>query len=169
MGYLTNTENIINSSGEYWSIVKNENNIQFSCSREMGIVGTYSDDNYINFMTKRLTETEYPRVLLSGLGVGVVPQWLCENKNSLVDVVEIDTELVNAIKSMNYLHDNINIINADINNYSTPVSYDLIYFDHWFFPNDSMYESERNNLLNLFTANKNESGVIVFPVHNEIF
>jgi len=45
----------------------------------------------------------------------------------------------------------------------------LIYFDHWFFPNDSNFPNEKNNLLNLFQANKSENGIIVFPVHNEIF
>jgi len=169
MGYLSNTQNIIDANGENWSIVKRENKIEFSCNREMGIWGSYSDDNYISFMTRRLTENQYPKVLVSGLGIGVVPQWLCENKNSLVDVVEIDTELVNSVNSMNYLHNNINIINADIYNYSTSEKYDLIYFDHWFFPNDSNFPNEKNNLLNLFQANKSENGIIVFPVHNEIF
>ena len=106
---------------------------------------------------------------MSGLGIGVVPQWLCETKNSLVDVVEIDTELINSVNSMNYLHENINIINASIYSYTTQLNYDLIYFDHWFFINENNFESEKNSLVDRFAGNKNEESVIVFPVHNEIF
>jgi len=170
MPFFTNSENIVNTTGEKFEIIKDTKDVYFSCTQESATqIGRYRSDNYVSHMTTLLTESNYANVLVSGLGLGVIPQWLCENKNSLVDVVEIDTELVNAIKSMNYLHENINIVNADINSYSTPVLYDLIYFDHWFFPGNSNYESERNNLLNLFTANKKENGVIVFPVNNEIF
>ena len=169
MGYLSNTENIVNSNGRNWSIEKIDGDIKFTCWREEGVPSSYKDSNYIDFMTRSLTKTEYPKVLMSGLGIGVVPQWLCETKNSLVDVVEIDTELINSVNSMNYLHENINTINASIYSYTTQLNYDLIYFDHWFFINENNFESEKNSLVDRFAGNKNEESVIVFPVHNEIF
>lgn len=169
MSFFENFENIVNASGEYWKIVKHETNVSFSCSRESGNEGHYYDDNYAPYMSSLLTSNSYPRALVSGLGLGVIPQWLCNNKSSLVDVIEIDNELITAINSMNYLHENINIINADINSYQTPVSYDLIYFDHWFFPDDFNYITERDALIASFTGNKTENGQIIFPVHKEIF
>lgn len=169
MSFFTNSENIVNASGQYWSIVKHETNIHFSCSRESGITGHYFDDNYVPYMSSLLTEQSYPKALVSGLGLGVIPQWLCDNKNAIVDVVEIDSELITAVTQMNYLHSNINIINHDINTYQTSIKYDLIYFDHWFFPDDSNFTSERDSLINAFSVNKSDNGVIVFPVHKEIF
>ena len=104
MPFFNNSENIVNTTGEKFEIIKDTEDVWFSCKQESTTqIGRYRSDNYVSFMTTLLTESNYANVLVSGLGLGVIPQWLCENKNSLVDVIEIDTELVNAIKSMNYL------------------------------------------------------------------
>ena len=170
MSFFTNSENITNATGEKFEIIKDDEDVWFICKQESEAQpGKYRSNNYTDYMTALLTENLYAKVLVSGLGLGVIPQWLCNNKGSSVDVIEIDNELITTVNSMNYLHQNINIINADINNYQTTSTYDLIYFDHWFFVNDTYYESERDALVNSFSSNKTENGIILFPVHKEIF
>ena len=53
--------------------------------------------------------------------------------------------------------------------YSTIKTYDLIYFDHLFYPNENGFEALRDSLVSSFTSNKNENGRIVFPVHKQFY
>ena len=41
MGYLSNTENIVNSNGRNWSIEKIDGDIKFTCWREEGVPSSY--------------------------------------------------------------------------------------------------------------------------------
>jgi len=168
MGYLDSTK-ITNFNGELFEIKKEENRIIFISKINVADCrGEYDDSNYINFMSSLLTEDQYIDVLVSGLGIGVIPQWLATEKNSNVDVIELNQELIDAVTNMSYLDQKINIIQSDIYQYNTDKKYDLIYLDHWFFP-DKEYNSQRTQLINLFTKNKKTDSNIIFPITKEIF
>jgi hypothetical protein len=113
--------------------------------------GFYAESRY-SFMVDDLT-SDYSSALVVGLGLGVIPQWLANEKGAIVDVVDQDIELINLINSYNYLSDNISIIHSDIFQYTQQKEYDLIVFDIWF-DRDNITQEVQNTLNNSFTANQ---------------
>jgi len=93
--------------------------------------GFYSEKRYLDFMINGLSG-EYKTALVFGLGLGVIPQWLANEKGAVVDVIEKDNELVQVVKILDYLSDNVNISVGDAFNYTQDKEYDLIVFDIWF-------------------------------------
>lgn len=168
MGYLDSTK-ITEFNGEFFEITKDTDKVIFTS--KLNIIdcrGEYNDLTYLSFMADLLTENQYPDVLVSGLGLGVIPQWLASEKSSRVDVIELNQELIDAISGMGYLNANVNIIQSDIYQYTTEKQYDLIYLDHWFFP-DKDYTNQRTQLINTFSGNKKTNGSVIFPIMKEIF
>lgn len=101
-------------------------------------------------MVDDLTEN-YSTALVVGLGLGVIPQWLANEKGAIVDVVDQDRELINVINSYDYLSENISIIHSDIFEYTQEKEYDLIVFDIWF-DKDNITQEIQNTLNDRFTA-----------------
>ena len=62
----------------------------------------------------------YDKVLVVGLGLGLIPYELSEvNGCSKIDVLEIDQEIIDYTISSGHLNSNINLIQGDIYNYTT--------------------------------------------------
>lgn len=93
--------------------------------------GFYSESRYLDFMIDKLSG-EYKAALVFGLGLGVIPQWLANDKGAIVDVIEKDEELVQVVNILDYLSDNVNISVGDAFDYTQDKEYDLIVFDIWF-------------------------------------
>lgn len=93
--------------------------------------GFYSESRYLDFMVDKLYG-EYKTALVFGLGLGVIPQWLANDKGATVDVIEKDEELVQVVNILDYLSDNVSISVGDVFNYKQKKQYDLIVFDIWF-------------------------------------
>ena len=93
--------------------------------------GFYSESRYLDFMVDKLSG-EYKTALVFGLGLGVIPQWLTNEKGAIVDVIEKDDELVQVVNAFNYLSDNVSVSVGDAFNYIQEKEYDLIVFDIWF-------------------------------------
>lgn len=93
--------------------------------------GFYSESRYLDFMIDKLSG-EYKTALVFGLGLGVIPQWLANDKGATVDVIEKDEELVQVVNILDYLSDNVNISVGDAFDYTQDKEYDLIVFDIWF-------------------------------------
>lgn len=93
--------------------------------------GFYSESRYLDFMVDKLSG-EYKTALVFGLGLGVIPQWLANDKGATVDVIEKDEELVQVVNILDYLSDNVSISVGDVFNYKQKKQYDLIVFDIWF-------------------------------------
>jgi len=93
--------------------------------------GFYSESRYLDFMIDKLSG-EYKTALVFGLGLGVIPQWLANDKGATVDVIEKDEELVQVVNILDYLSDNVSISVGDAFDYTQDKEYDLIVFDIWF-------------------------------------
>lgn len=167
MGYLDKT-NIEDFSGDNFTIIKEGANVRFSKKTEGQYGGSYADNNYVSVFTRLIADLDFDSVLMSGLGIGVLAQWCATDKGaSTVDVVELDSELCTAVNDMNYLSPSVNIINGDIYTYTPTKTYDLIIFDHWFFP-DKDYASQKESLNSHFLSYLNTEGVLFYAVNNEI-
>ena len=109
----------------------------------------------------------YDKVLVVGLGLGLVPQELSEvNKCSKIDVLEIDQEMIDYTISSGHLNSDINLIQGDIYNYTTIETYDLIIIDTIWYEHemtDENYELLENRLL----PNINTGGALYVPIKNK--
>ena len=109
----------------------------------------------------------YDKVLVVGLGLGLVPQELSEvNKCSKIDVLEIDQEIIDYNISSGHLNSDINLIQGDIYNYTTIETYDLIIIDTIWYEHemtDENYELLENRLL----PNINTGGALYVPIKNK--
>jgi hypothetical protein len=74
----------------------------------------------------------YGDVLLSGLGFGILPLWLCDKPEvTSVTVIEISQDIIDLFVLSNSMPDKMNIINQDILNFTTEKKYDCIFLDHY--------------------------------------
>ena len=109
----------------------------------------------------------YDKVLIAGLGFGLIPQTLSEvNSCSKIDVVEIDQEVIDYNISSGHLNSDINLIQGDIYNYTTTETYDLIIIDTIWYEHemtDENYELLENRLL----PNINTGGALYVPIKNK--
>ena len=109
----------------------------------------------------------YDKVLIAGLGFGLIPQTLSEvNSCSKIDVVEIDQEVIDYNISSGHLNSDINLIQGDIYNYTTIETYDLIIIDTIWYEHemtDENYELLENRLL----PNINTGGALYVPIKNK--
>jgi hypothetical protein len=108
---------------------------------------------------------EYDKVLIAGLGLGLISNELSQvNKCSKIDVVEISQEVIDYTISSGHLPNDINIIKSDIFEYTTIEKYDLIIIDT-IWEDEDMSEAQVDLLTSKFlNTNLNEGGVLYTPV-----
>ena len=130
------------------------------------ILGQCSDCDYL--YKGFFKDFTYDKVLIAGLGFGLIPQTLSEvNKCSKIDVVEIDQEIIDYNISSGHLNSNIGIIKSDIFDYTTTEKYDLIIIDT-IWDEDEMSEEQIDLLASKFlNTNLNEGGVLYIPLKNK--
>lgn len=89
-------------------------------------------------------------VLISGWGMGILPEWIA-NKNEVksVTVVEKNESVVKLYLKNNKINEKINIIIDDMNNFSTNDEYDCLLLDHY------QYESNDYKIENIKQVYKN--------------
>ena len=74
----------------------------------------------------------YGKILISGLGFGILPLWLANKPGvDTIHIVEISQDVVDMFLEKNLLPDNVTIEIADISNYKTKEKYDCILLDHY--------------------------------------
>ncbi len=103
----------------------------------------------------------YDKILILGLGLGLVPNYAKHIKNcSVIDVVDNNAELISYV---NYLDDSISIIEANVFSYEPTKEYDLILIDLWWDEEDVTEEiqTQLNNIYNTYLTNE---GKIIFPL-----
>ena len=106
----------------------------------------------------------YDKVLVGGLGLGLLPEYLKTVKNcSVVDVVENNNELITWTNSNKHLNENINIIESDAYSYTPDKKYDLILIDLWWDKADITQQNE-TDLKNNYNSHLESNGKIVLPV-----
>jgi|TARA_R110002153_G_scaffold140018_1_gene291006 spermidine synthase len=112
----------------------------------------------INELYKDFT---FDKILILGLGLGLLPNYAKHVKNcSVVDVVDNNSELISYV---DYLDDSINVIEADVLNYTPIKEYDLIIVDLWW--NDAdVTEELQTKIDDIYNTYLTSGGKIIFPL-----
>ena len=152
---------IQNYKGVQFEILKEDPNIYF---RYQNVQLNYP--NYLKiipFLGLDNLDLNNKNILVTGLGLGVIPQWIIENNStSTVDVIEMDQELITSISDMGHLSPSINIISGDANTFIPTSNYDLIIFDHFAMEDENTLPS-LNTLQNHYNNYINIGGIIKCP------
>lgn len=103
----------------------------------------------------------YDSILIGGLGLGLIPNYAHNVKNcSTIDVLEKNNELISYV---DYLDENINVIQGDIFTYTPSKKYDLILFDIWWKDSDVTQEIQ-TSINEIYISHLNDGGKIVYPL-----
>jgi len=139
----------------------------------------FNKTNYAKIMLGQCTDCDYlykgffegfiyDKVLIAGLGFGLIPQTLSEVNNcSKIDVVEIDQEVIDYNISSGHLNSDIVIIKSDIFEYITNDKYDLIIIDTIWDENEMSEEQVQTLTSKFLTTNLNTGGVLYIPIKNK--
>jgi len=104
-------------------------------------------------------------ILVLGLGLGVVPEYIIDNKSpNSVDVVEENAQIISKVT---WLDSDINVINGNEFSYTTDKKYDIIICDIFAEPTD-VTEDNKDTLLSNYSSNLKAGGRIIIPVTEEI-
>ena len=138
----------------------------------------FNKTNYAKIMLGQCTDCDYlykgffegftyDRVLIAGLGFGLIPQTLSEVNNcSKIDVVEIDQEIIDYNISSGHLNSDIVIIKSDIFEYTTNEKYDLIIIDT-IWDESEMTDEDYGLLESRLLPNINTGGALYVPIKNK--
>jgi spermidine synthase len=103
----------------------------------------------------------YDKILILGLGLGLVPNYAKHVKNcSVVDVIDNNLELIDYV---DYLDSSINIEKADAFTYTPDKKYDLILVDLWW-GHEDITEEMLSNLENNYKSYLENNGRILIPI-----
>lgn len=103
----------------------------------------------------------FDKILIGGLGLGLLPQYAKEVKNcSVIDVIENNQELIDYV---DYLESPINIIKGDALSYTPNKKYDLILIDLWWEEEDITQEIQ-DNIKNNYNSYLEDNGKIIIPL-----
>ena len=121
-------------------------------------LGDCEDCTKITALYKDFT---FDKILIGGLGLGLLPEYAKSIKNcSVIDVVENNQELIDYI---DYLESPINIIKGDALSYTPSKKYDLILIDLWWEEEDITQEIQ-DNIKNNYNSHLETGGKIILPV-----
>lgn len=125
----------------------------------------YSDDHisYLTEYCKELMTVDFDSILIAGLGIGIIP-YIMKDNCSVVDVVEINSEMINLIEGLNYLG-NTNIINENIFDFTPTKNYDIILLDIWTCDCYPSLSSELNTLVQKYLPYLNTNGFVYVPLN----
>ena len=112
---------------------------------------------------KRIFEgiPDYANVLVLGLGLGLLPQYIKESKSfvQVIDVVDNNQELIDYV---NFIDNSINVINADAYTYTPDKKYDLIIADLWW--NFQITNENKEDLKTHYEPHINYNGRLYIPI-----
>ncbi len=121
-------------------------------------LGDCEDCTKITALYKDFT---FDKILIGGLGLGLLPEYAKSIKNcSVIDVIENNQELIDYI---DYLESPINIIKGDALSYTPDKKYDLILIDLWWEKEDITQEIQ-DNIKNNYNSYLETGGKIILPV-----
>ena len=108
----------------------------------------------------------YDKILIGGLGLGLIPNHLANKSKSIIDVIENNKELIDWVNKEKYLDDSVSIIEADIFSYTPSKKYDLILIDIWCNESD-ITEEIKTSLKNKYSSHLNDGGKLFLPLTEE--
>jgi hypothetical protein len=147
---------------ERFSISKNRKNKYRFVDKSKNVGNIYNEDDveFTEYFYRRLLGINFDSILISGLGLGIVP-FICQNTTNIVDVVEIDAEIISFVSGIGHLNSNVNIINSDINHFTPSRKYDVIVFDHM---SMGATELQKQIFISKFQPHLNINGIITIPI-----
>jgi len=119
---------------------------------------------FIETFLNPLYDREFKSILCGGLGLGVVP-YLCQTFCDVVDVVEIDQDNIDLIKTAGYLSDKVNIICRNLLEYIPEKPYDVILLDIWQ-NTKGEYSTQKEILKANLTPYLNSNGLLCVPLED---
>ena len=103
----------------------------------------------------------YDKVLVLGLGLGLLPESLkVEKECSVVDVIDNNQELIDYV---DFIDDSINVIKDDAYTHTPDKKYDLILIDLWW-GHEDITDEIVSNLENNYKNYLEEGGKIIIPI-----
>jgi|TARA_R100000329_G_scaffold34034_1_gene31712 hypothetical protein len=107
----------------------------------------------------------YGDVLVIGLGIGTIPEYIRRNKQyATIDVVEDDQELIDYV---DFLHEDINIIStSDCETYQGSKKYDLIILEYYH--HTDQFNAPGTMRHNYVPQLKNSDSVMICPLINKV-
>jgi len=108
--------------GDYYSLYNNQEQwMSYQKNSDSEIKAQYSS-----------YDLAFEDVLVSGLGFGILPLWLCDNPNvNSVTVIEISKDVIKLFKESNVVPNKLTIINDNMITYNTNKKYNAILLDHY--------------------------------------
>ena len=154
MQYASSDEHWIENREEYGSIFMGDG------------PSPVPDNKFVicSVLHKRIFEDipNYENVLVLGLGMGLLPQYIKENKSfvQVIDVIDNNQEVIDYVT---FIDNSINVIKADAYTYTPDKNYDLIIADLWW--HNQITGEMKDNLKNHYWDNINYNGRIYFPIN----
>lgn len=149
-------------------------NVNYNSGRdtlEMYFPGYYNKwvDDEENYATNygNIILGNYDSILIAGLGLGVMPYYIQENKEcSVIDVVEINEDVIAAVNQLGHLSSSVNLIEDNILTYTPTRNYDLIVLDIWW---DGIYcrddrDAQSPLMVTKYLEFLNEGGTVSLPI-----
>jgi hypothetical protein len=103
----------------------------------------------------------FDKILIGGLGLGLLPEYARSIKNcNVIDVVENNQELIDYI---DFLDSPINIIKGDALSYTPDKKYDLILMDLWWEEGD-VTQQIQDNIKSNYNSHLETNGKILIPL-----
>ncbi len=100
-------------------------------------------------------------ILVLGLGMGILPQYIKENKNpTSIDVIDNNQELIDHV---DWIDNSINVIKADAYTYSTDKKYDII-IDDLYWEESEVTQQDKQDLVDNYRDNLNVNGRIIMCI-----
>ena len=122
------------------------------------LLGDCSDCSKMKELYKDFT---YDKVLVLGLGLGLIPETLKVEKScSVVDVIDNNQELIDYV---NFIDNSINIIKHDAFTYTPDKKYDFILVDLWW-GNEDITDEMLSNLENNYKNYLEDNGKMLIPI-----
>lgn len=144
-------------------IVKENDSIVFSMYDSFFL---HDDIDYIDLYCYELKNKDYGSVLIGGLGLGIMPYYIENNKSGVdIDVVEIRNDVISATGQLGHI--SCSIVNDDFTSHQTTKKYDIIVADLWWLT-DENFENEKQTILQNYANNLNEGGFVYFPITKEM-
>jgi hypothetical protein len=117
--------------------------------------------NYITEFTPELLDRKFTSILIGGLGLGIIP-FVVQDFCTTIDVIEINTDIIDINRELDALGSNVNIIEGDVYTFQPTKMYDIIVMDIWW---RKINDDVINTLNSMYLPFVNEGGFIYYPIN----
>ena len=99
----------------------------------------------------QFVDNAHGKVLIGGLGIGMILLAIQDKENiEKITVIEKHQDVIDLVKPQLPLNEKVEIINADIFEFTPSEKYNTIYFDIWDYINSDIYKEQMKPLISKF-------------------